>query len=148
MYGDSLDALRTLITKSFPEVERLYVSTMPDSFIRPSFFITLATANEEHLNRAMYETNMTWQIVYFAPLLTTGEVDVFNQLNIASALKNLLMEQLIVTGPSGSVYHILDADGGTRDEEVYMTVRLQTEFARPREESNKMLEIHLKQKEE
>lgn len=148
MYGDSLDALRTLITKSFSEVERLYVSTMPDSFVRPSFFINMATADEEHLNRAMYETSMTWQIVYFAPLLTTGEVDVFDQLNVASELKKILMGQMIISGPSGLIYHILDTEGGPRDDEVYITVRLQAEFTRPKDEFDEMQEVHLKQKEE
>lgn len=147
MYGDSLDALRGLLSSNFPTVTRIYVSTMPDSFVRPSFFVNMATSDEEHLNRAMYQTDMTWQIVYFAPLLSTGQADAFNQLSVSSTLKKALMEAMTVTGPSGTVYHVLETEGGPRDAEVYITVSLQAERTRPREQFDPMQELHLEQKE-
>lgn len=147
MYGDSLDALRVLLSSNFPDVTRIYVSTMPDSFVRPSFFIDIATSGEEHLNKAMYEVDVTWQIVYFAPLLSTGQANTFNQLSASSTLKKALMEAMTVTGPSGTVYHVLETDGGPRDAEVYITVRLQAEKTRPREQFDPMQELHLVQKE-
>lgn len=147
MYGDSLDALRGLLHSNFLKVTRIYVSTMPDSFIRPSFFINLATSDEEHLNRVMYQTDMTWQIVYFAPLLSTGQVDDFNQLSVSGQLKKALMEALSVTGPNGTVYHIIETEGGPRDAEVYITVSLQAEMNRPREQFDPMRDVHHEQKE-
>lgn len=147
MYGDSLDALRGLLCSTFPTVTRIYASTMPDSFIRPSFFVDIATSGKEHLNKAMYEVDMTWQIVYFAPLLSTGQVDVFTQLSVTSTLQKALMEAMTVTGPSGTKYHVLETEGGPRDAEVYITVRLQAEMTRPREQFDPMRDVHLKQKE-
>lgn len=147
MYGDSLDSLRSLLHSKFPTVTRIYVSTMPDSFVRPSFFINLATSDEEHLNKAMYQSDMTWQIVYFAPLLNTGQADVFNQLSVSSSLKKALMEAMTVTGPSGTVYHIIETEGGPRDAEVYITVLLQAEMTRPREQFDPMQDVHHMQKE-
>lgn len=147
MYGDSLNALRGLLQSNFPGVTRIYVSAMPDSFVRPSFFVNLATSDEEHLNRAMYQTDMTWQIVYFAPLDSTGQADVFNQLSVSSALKKALMEAMTVTGPNGTVYHIIETEGGPRDAEVYITVRLQGEMTRPREQFDPMRDVHHEQKE-
>lgn len=147
MYGDSLNALRKMLSISFPAVSKIYVSTMPDSFTRPSFFIGIVTANEDHLNREMYESNVTWQIVYFAPLLSTKAVDVFNQLDVSSELKKIFMEAMILKG-ANTIYHILDIEGGPREEEVYMTVRLSVEYTRPRELFEEMQKIHLKQKEE
>lgn len=147
MYGDMLDALRSLLHSKFPAIERIYVSTMPDSFIRPSFFINLATSDEEHLNKAMYQADMTWQIVYFAPMDSKGQADVFNQLNVSSALTKELMEAMTITGPNGTVYHIVETEGGPRDAEVYITVTLQTELARPREQFDPMRNVHLEQKE-
>jgi hypothetical protein len=146
MYGDALDAIRGLLS-NFSAVTKIYVSTMPKSFVRPSFYINLATSDEEHLNRAMYQTDMTWQIVYFAPLFSTGQVDVFNQLSVSSALKKVLMDAMTVTGPSGTKYHVINTEGGPRDAEVYITVRLQTEMTRPKEQFDPMREVHHKQKE-
>jgi len=239
MYGDSLDALRGLLRSNFPEVTRIYVSTMPDSFIRPSFFINLVTSDEEHLNKAMYGVDMTWQIVYFAPLLSTGQADVFNQLDVSSKLKKLFMEAMSLTyvepavkstgfvnvtvsdavavpngtvfqtakkiqfastadieteeagtieisvqavkaGMSGNVtsntiieivsevsevtavtnpaattggvdagepvvFHIIETEGGPRDAEVYITVKLQTEMTRPKETYDLMNEVNHEQ---
>lgn len=147
MYGDSLDALRALLHSQFPGVTRMYISTMPDSFVRPSFFINLATSDEEHLNRAMYQAEMTWQIVYFAPIDNKGQVDVFNQLSISSVLKKALMEYMVITGPSKTIYHIVETDGGPRDAEVYITVVLQAEMARLKEPFEPMRNVHLEQKE-
>lgn len=239
MYGDSLDALRGLLRSTFPTVTRIYVSTMPDSFVRPSFFINLATSDEEHLNRAMYQTDMTWQIVYFAPLDEKHQVNVFDQLQVSEQLKKVLMDNMVLTyidparkatgyievtgsadtiipagiivktakgiqfetltaatienetieiviqalkaGVSGNVasdtvtvmaepivgivsitnpepicggiaeesvvYHIIETEGGPRDAEVYITVRLQAEMIRPKEQFDTMLEVHHTQKE-
>lgn len=131
MYGDSLDAIRGLLTKTIPDVKRIYVSTMPDSFVRPSFFVNLATATEEHLSRDLYQVTMTWQIVYFAPLLSTGQSDVFNQLAVSDALKQALMDAMTLTSPTGVKYQVVETEGGPRDAEVYITVTLQTEMTRP-----------------
>lgn len=147
MYGDSLDALRALLASSFPDVKRIYISTMPDSFVRPSFFISMATANENHLNRDMYEADITWQIVYFAPLDNKGQAGVFNQLSVSSELKKALMEAMVLTGTNGTIYHIVEVEGGPRESEVYITVELHAEFTRPKEEFDEMQELHLKYKE-
>ena len=110
-------------------------------------FLLIWLANEDHLNRAMYEADITWQIVYFAPLDNKGQADVFNQLSVSSGLKKILMETMVLTGPNGTVYHILEVEGGPRESEVYITVMLQAEFTRPKEEFDKMQELHLKHKE-
>ena len=97
MFGDSLNAIRGILNKTFPEVSRIYVSTMPDAFIRPSFFVQLATASEEHLSRDLYQVNMTWQVVYFAPLLDTEQPDVFSQLSVSDTLKQAFMDNMVLT---------------------------------------------------
>jgi len=141
MYGDSLDAIRRILKNTFPTVNKIYVSTMPDAFDRPSFFVNLATGTEEHLSRDLYQVDMTWQIVYFAPLLSTGQPDVFNQLSVSDALKQALMDAITITGPAGVKYHIIETEGGPRDAEVYITITLQTEMTRPRPEYDLMSEI-------
>lgn len=142
MYGDSLDAIRGLLHSNFPDVTRIYVSTMPEPFKRPCFFVQMATGTEEHLNRAMYQVDITWQIVYFAPLLSTGQPDVFNQLSVSDALKQVLMDSITITGPAGVKYHIIETEGGPRDAEVYITITLQTEMTRPRPEYDLMNEVN------
>lgn len=131
MYQDSLDAICGLINTAFPEIETVYVNTTPESFRRPCFFIMLATAGDEHLTRSIYQVRMTWQIIYYAPLEPGHYPDPYSQLTAAEKLKSTLMDAMTLTGPSGTVYHIIDVDGGPRDNEVYITVRLETEKIRP-----------------
>ncbi|MGB9845894.1 MAG: phage tail terminator family protein [Desulfotomaculales bacterium] len=142
MYQDSLDAICSLLNTAFPEVETIYVNTTPESFKRPCFFVMLATGDEENLSRSMYQVRMTWQIVYFAPLDPGHRPDPYNQLAAAEKLKSALMDAMTLTGPDGTVYHILDVEGGPRENreiensllqsnEVYVTIRLEAEKTRP-----------------
>lgn len=145
MFGDSLDALRGLLKSTFPNVPKIYISTMPGRFDRPSFYITLATSDKEHLNRDMYQADITWQIVYFAPLDEKQHVNVFDQLQVSEQIIKALMDAMYLTGPNGTVYHIVETEGGPRDAEVYITVTLQTELTRPRPEYDLMNEINHEQ---
>ncbi|MBO8158830.1 MAG: hypothetical protein H0Z36_04615 [Thermosyntropha sp.] len=126
-------------------MNRIYISTMPDAFERPGFFVQLATSREEHLCRDLYQVTMTWQIVYFAPLLSTGQPDVLNQLAISDSLKQALMDTITLTGPSGTKYQVINTEGGPRDAEVYITVTLQTELTRPKTSYDLMGEVHYEQ---
>lgn len=141
MLRDSLDALRGLLVATFPAVTRIYVNTMPDSFVRPSFFVMLATGSDDDLTKVMYRSRATWQIVYFAPEASAGPPDALDQLTVADALRQALTEGMVVTGPSGTVYHILDVEGGPRDNEVYLTVRLEVEKTRPQPTYDLMQDI-------
>lgn len=142
MLRDSLDAIRGLINSNFPDTT-IHVNKAPEKFNRPCFFVALVSSNEEHLNNVMYRIKMTWQIVYFAPLAwKPGQnPDAFNQLTASDTLKTSLMETMTLTGPDGTVYHITDVDGGPRDNEVYITIRLETERTRPQQEYDLMQEV-------
>lgn len=141
MLRDSLDALRGLLKANFPEVSRIYVSSMPTGFVRPSFFIDFVARHDEHLSSGLYGVRLTWQIVYFAPEDGAGNPNVFAQLEVAQRLKTLLMEGRSITGPSGKTYHVIETDGGPRDSEVYITVRLQAEERRPEPQFDLMGDI-------
>ncbi|OPX87733.1 MAG: hypothetical protein A4E53_02355 [Pelotomaculum sp. PtaB.Bin104] len=152
MLAASLDAIRTLIKNTFPAVEKIYVTTMPRLFSRPSFFVDLVSAREDDLNKTMYQGRYTWQIVYFAPVDANNNPDKFDQFNTSDTLKAALMNAMTLIGPEVSddkgkiirpeiIYHILDVEGGPRDAEVYITIRLEAEFTRPSETYDLMQEI-------
>jgi len=141
MLRDSLDGLRDLLNGTFPSVGQIYLNTVPDRFKRPSFFIALVSNPEDALNKAMYQARATWQIVYFAPLDGSGFPEKFNQFSVSDTLKEKLMQDMVVTGPGGTVYHIRDVDGGPRDNEVYITVQLETEKTRPVPEYELMQDV-------
>jgi len=131
MLRDSLDALRAVLHSTFPDANRIYIGNVPAGFKRPSFLVALVSRAEEHLNKNIYRLRVTWQIVYFAPEDNVKNPDKLDQYSVSDTLKTKLMEEMIITGPSGKVYRILDCSGGPRDEEVYLTVRLEAEQRRP-----------------
>lgn len=142
MIISSLNAIRKLLKDTFPEVTRIYLNTMPGEFDRPCFLVQQVTATEQHLNKKMYSVRFTWQIVYFAPVNAVGNPDTFNQFDISSKLKTAIMENMVLVSPDdGTVFHIVDCTGGPRDAEVYITVRLETEYSRPEPEFEKIQEI-------
>ena len=141
MFRDSLDAICAIINTHFPGIDAIHINKAPEEFTRPCFFVMLATGTEADLNRAMYQSRATWQVVYFAPLEPGQNPDAFDQYAAADILVNALMEAMTLTGPNGTVYHILDVDGGPRDNEVYITVRLETEKTRPEPTYDLMQEI-------
>lgn len=141
MLRDSMDAIRQLLNTTFPDVDRVYVNSVPAGFKRPSFFIGLISESKSHINKAMYQTRITWQIIYFAPDDGADNPNVFDQLTVTEKLKTALMEGMDITGPSGTVYNILDCSGGSRDAEVYINVRLEAIQRRPEEEFDVMNDI-------
>lgn len=144
MILSSLNAIRKLLKTTFPDVSRIYLNTMPDEFTRPSFLVQLVTAPDQHLNKKFYNTRLTWQIVYFAPINVVGNPDIMNQINTSDTLKTAIMENMVLVSPDdGTVFHVIDCDGGPRDAEVYITVRLDVDSSRPEPEYDVMQELDI-----
>jgi hypothetical protein len=157
MLAASLDAIRVFLKAKFPTVTRLYVTSVPPGFKRPSFFIDLATASNDELCKVMYQSRTTWQIVYFAPVDADGNPDKFNQYSASDTLKAALMDAMTLTSPEikneddevarpAVIYHITEVEGGPRDAEVYIAVRLEAEWTRPGETYDLMQDIQHLQK--
>lgn len=130
MFRASLDAIRSMLKKTFPQVTRIYVNTVPTGFKRSSFFVQLVADQDQHLNKAMYNSQMTWQIVYFAPVDSDRKPATFNQYDVAGQLKDKIMGDMILTSPDGTIFSVLECDGGPRDAEVYITVKLEIDRRR------------------
>jgi len=121
---------------------------MPGEFDRPSFLVQHVSAPDQHLNKKFYNTRFTWQIVYFAPVDAVGNPDVIDQFSVANQLKTALMENMVLVSPDdGTVFHVIDCDGGPRDAEVYITVRLDADSSRPEPEYDDMQEVNIEVKE-
>lgn len=146
MLRDSFDAICELISTEFPDIDTIYTNPTPQTFGRPSFLVTFATGYNDDLSHAMYLTSVTWQIVYFAPLEKGRWPDPYEQLAANDTLQKALMEAKTLTGPSGTVYHITEVEGGPRDSEVYLTVRLETSKRRPEQQYDLMKDIEYNQK--
>ncbi len=141
MYRDSLDGIRSILSANFPEVTSIYISTVPEPFDRPSFFVRLDTDSQEHLSETIYQVDITWRIICFPALNPEGEPDALGQLQVSDQLKQLLMENMTVVGPSGTVYYVVECKGEFRDNEVNVLVRLQAEVTRTQPEYELMNEI-------
>jgi hypothetical protein len=141
MLRDSLDALRGVLISAFPNVDTIYIKNVPEKFERPSFLVDLVSQAEEHINKRYYQLQATWQIVYFAPEDKVKNPDKLDQYSVSDALTTKLMEGMVVSGPGGTIYRILDCSGGPRNEEVYLTVRLETHAARPEPEHDLMQDV-------
>lgn len=141
MLVSSLQALVNFLKATFPGVQKVYDNTPAGRVKRPSFYVEFVSSDDTDLNRLIYGSQITWQIVYFAPVDDEHNPDRADQFTIAGKLKKALMEVMYLTGPDGIIFRILDVSGGPRDAEVYITVRLEAEEARPQTQYDLMLDV-------
>lgn len=131
---DSLNAVRSVIKETYPDIERIYLHTMPVEFDRPSFLVRLISTSEQYLSRNRINVRHTWQIVYFSPINMLDQPSVIDQLSVSSALKHAFLSRAAIRAPDSDViFHVLDCSTGSRDNEVYANVRVETEVILPDE---------------
>jgi hypothetical protein len=145
MYRNSLDAIRSLLAKSFPDITTIYVDAVPADFVQPSFFVDHIMSDLVDLNRTMVQFDVQWQIVYFPPLKKSGIPDKMNAYATADQLRAVLAAEPYVTAPDGTVFRVMDITGGPRDDELYMSVRLQAQLNRTLPDYDLMQDIHIKE---
>lgn len=141
MLRDSLDAIRNFINLLYPKTI-IYVNNVPEGFRRPSFYVGPAITDDVDLSHKIYRTRTIWQIVYFATVDKVGNPIGFEQIDVSGKLKTGLMEAMNLTGPSGTVYHLSDIEGGPRDAEVYINLTLTAEKRRKDEQYEIITEIN------
>lgn len=129
MITSTLNALRAMLKTNFPTVTRIYVSKVPDGFVRPSFFVDLVFDRPDELSRWVYEGRVQWQITYFADEDNSGNPDAFAQYEMLANLMNALTASPSITGPDGVVYQVEDVQGSASDE-VHVNATLVTDILR------------------
>ena len=130
MLQASLVAIRSMLKTTFPDVKTIYTSNVPAGFKRPCFFVGLVSSTDRHHNKAMFNNRITWQIVYFAPKDGKSDPDLISQFEVSQNLKDKLMDDMELIAPNGTVFNILECEGGPRDAEVYITVVLDVDLSR------------------
>lgn len=145
MYLDSLNAIRAKLVSAIPEVDTIYIDAVPSDFKQPSFYVELLPNNTEDLNLNIVQIELPWQIVYFPKCKKAGYPDKMDQLAVMDKLREAFTAEPILTSPNGTVYHIIDFDGGPRDDEVYVTVKLQAQYNRTKPVYDLIQEVHLKE---
>lgn len=141
MLMDNLDAIRGFLASHFSGTI-IYVNNVPEGFERPSFYLGPAITDDVDLSHKIYRTRTIWQIVYFATTDKVGNPIGLEQIDVSDKLKTELMEAMYLTGPSGTVYHLSDIEGGPRDAEVYINLTLTTERRRKDEQYEIITEIN------
>lgn len=120
-----LRAICENISKEFPN-HSIYIDEVTQGFKRPSFYVNLVTFNNEDLVKGELNKNVTFEIVYFAPIDERGQCNKLAQNVTYMALTNLFSSQaLTVTRESNEDdvrIKITGISGGPRDNEVYMTI--------------------------
>jgi hypothetical protein len=145
MYLDSMNAIRAKLASGIPEVDTIYIDAVPADFKQPSFYVEMLPSSVEDLNRNLVQMELPWQIVYFPKLKKAGLPDRMDQLAVMDRLRQTFTAEPFLTSPTGTVFHIIDFDGGPRDDEVYVSIKLQTQYSRAKPVYDLMQGVHLKE---
>ncbi len=141
MLAASYEAIRHFLATTFPDVTGIYNSTMPAGFARPSFYLELVLGIDDERSEAIYNSQATWEIVYFAPVDENFIPDTVSQLQVADTIKKIMAEKMIVVHPDGTVFSVLGCEGGPRDSEVYINLKLELDVRAPGTEYDLMKDI-------
>jgi hypothetical protein len=144
MLQSSLEAVLSLLNSLFPDVGTIYLNSKLNEVQRPSFLVQMLSSNDEHLNRSSYQTRVKWQISHFALLDEAGNENLSNQLKVIDQLRSALMEKMTIYAPDGTCFHILDVEGGRKDDLLYLIPHLESEIIRGSKEYEIIQEIHHK----
>lgn len=131
MLWSSLVAIQNLLENTFPDVNDINIYGELAGSVRPSFYLELVSDLDEHLNRQMWASTITWRIVYYAPLDVNNHVDVSNQLQVVRQLQDKLMEQMTIMSLDEEYFNVLDCSIARLETgEISVNVRLQIDINR------------------
>lgn len=138
MLRSSLDAIRAKLRATFPHIPRIDVNYAPSDFQEPSFYVQWAEYEADSLNVSGYQAQFAWEIVYFPPTDEAGDPDLFDLLETAGRMLAAFMASPVLTAPDGSVFEIVEVQGGRRDDEAYLRIELSADVERERPQYERM----------
>lgn len=142
---DILNSMCENIAEQFDSCP-IYIQDCPESFKRPSFYIKLIGHNDTDATYDTMQRLMSFQIVYFAPRDDYNSVDTISQLVSYETLISIFQVKSLQV--KNRYLKIDSIDGGMKDAEVYMTLRLDytfmPELLKPAEVYQLMEELKLK----
>lgn len=118
---DILNAICETIAMKFTK-NPIYIDTLPQGFVRPSFYIELVNSKDVDYNTVAQNRQMTFQIMYF------GKKDSFNNVSttelyaVWSILEGILYRTLRVN--EYDYKKITSTELFIRDDILYLTLRL------------------------
>lgn len=118
----------------------IYINPV-DKFSRPSFYVYLVADSKTDANLKIKNRTTSISIVYFGPKDSNNNIDAENKYLIYEELSNLFESSIAV---KDRYYKIVSMDGGPRDNEVYLTLRIQyaVDATRPVETYDTMNDLY------
>lgn len=145
MLKDTIDAISTLLASEFKD-KTIYVGYLEDNFIRPSLLVTYKRSSIESLDRWTYNHNFLIHIVYLGVQDSSNNPNAVEQYTVLDDLKKIFSKGYITVKDRAVKIRevtigtrdrrILEITGGTKYNEVYLTLNLDVIEAREPVEDN------------
>jgi len=139
MLVDSLNALRATLKTAFPSVTRIYVNEVPETFVRPSFFIELGTSKKEQISTSLYNFTAQWKIMYLGAEDAAYSPSMPGEYAVAETIIDTLESTNYVTYNS-QIFQVIETSTGVSDGMVFVAVTLETQVKKVVSDSTETME--------
>lgn len=120
-----LNAICETIASKF-KTNPIYIDTLPQGFVRPSFYIELVNSRDTDFNTTAQNRQMTFQIMYFGNKDSFNNVSTLELYSTWGILERLFYRALRVNYEDRIDYKkITSTELLIRDDVLYMTLRLE-----------------------
>lgn len=121
-----LNAICETIASQFKK-SPIYIDTLPQGFVRPSFYIELVNSKDTDWNSTTQNRQMTFQIMYFGRKDDFNNVSTLELYSTWHTLERLFYRTLKVTDESNKEDYkkITSTEIFVRDDVLHMTLRLE-----------------------
>lgn len=121
-----LNAICETIASEFKK-KPIYIDTLPQGFVRPSFYIELVNSKDTDWNMTVQNRQMTFQIMYFGQKDAFNNVSTLEMYSTWNTLERLFYRTLRVIDENDREDYkkITSTDLFIKDDILYMTLRLE-----------------------
>jgi hypothetical protein len=128
-----IDRVNELILQKYPS-HTFYIEDIPEGFERPSFFIEQVVGGTSDVNKTIVGEDVSIQIVYFAPVDDYYLTDAPTRLQVSENIKDIFRKGYIAV--EDRAIKVTELTGGSRNNEVYLSVSFGYQETRPADPEN------------
>ena len=105
------------------EDTNIYINSVPQGFVRPSFYVGLVDFSDKDLNLGTISRRATFEIVYFAPINSRGLTDKTQQYAAYITMASLFSNHSLAV--KDRYLKIVSKNGDLTDSEAHLSVDLE-----------------------
>lgn len=117
-----INAICDKLIEAYPTTP-IYINSVPEGFIRPSFFIKYVNGVDTDLNKFVLSTNLALQLVAFGQRDAYGNIQTEGQLEVLKTIQDLLHKGYLLV--EDRAFKFLDKSTSFQEGDLYVSLNME-----------------------